>query len=113
MYDAIGLPVSWAFETDCAYGDFIGSRIAAADGAAQAPDIGQRACVGRTGWLEQDRTLGRPAIGSGSADRPTARQAGDVGYEQGLTLWRWSRGCHLQDCVTQFFEIIWRRVGLR
>ena len=84
MYDAIGLPVSWAFETDCAYGDFIGSRIAAVDGAAQTPDIGQRACVGRTGWLEQDRTLGWPAIGSGSADRPTARQAGDVGYEQGV-----------------------------
>ena len=92
MYDAIGLPVSWAFETDCAYGDFIGSRIAAADGAAQAPDIGQRACVGRTGWLEQDRTLGWPAIGSGSADRPTARQAGDLDYEQRLTLWLWSRG---------------------
>ena len=84
----VGLPVGWAFEADCAHGDFIGSRIAAADRAAQAPDIGQRACGGRIGWLEQDGTGGGPAIGSGSADRPTAWQAGDLGHEQPLAPWR-------------------------
>src|SRR6266542_3201729 len=88
----IGLPVGWAFDADCAHGDFIGGRIAAADRAAQTPDIGQRACGGQTCWLEQDRTGGGPAIGSGSADRPTAWEAGDRGYEQRLTLWFWSRG---------------------
>ena len=78
----IGLPVGWAFQTDCAHGDFIGDRIAAAHRAAQAPDIGQRACGGQTWWLEQDGTGGWPAIGSGCAGQSTAWEAGDLGYEQ-------------------------------
>src|SRR4030088_1788950 len=64
----IGLPVGRAFNADCAHGDFIGSRIAAADRAAQAPDIGQRPCGGQTCWLEQDGSLRWPVIGSGSPD---------------------------------------------